>query len=82
MPRGHRSPTNDSNRTARERIKCSSRLSFAPNTILYSLAVVLIALGSDAPLNDLQWPEDMKDGVSVEYTKFLVAKRLGTHVSK
>lgn len=59
----------------------SSSLSIAPNAMLYSLGVTLIELGFDAPLHDLQQPEDLKDGVPNQYSEFWTAKRLGAIVS-
>jgi len=60
----------------------SNSLSIAPNAILYSLGITLIELGFDAPLSDLQQPEDLKDGLPNQYSEFWTAKRLGALVSK
>ena len=55
--------------------------SLAPNRILYSLGIMLIELGFDAPLQDLQLPEDLMNGLVDQYTEFWTAKRLGLAVS-
>ena len=58
----------------------TSAISFAPNNLLYSLGIILIELGFDRPLKELQRPEDVKDGMPAEYVEFLTAKRLGNCV--
>jgi hypothetical protein len=50
---------------------------FIPNTTLYSLGVVLLELGYDAPLQELQCEDDFREGEVKEYTRFRTAKRLG-----
>ncbi|KAL9122298.1 MAG: hypothetical protein Q9187_001146 [Circinaria calcarea] len=55
--------------------------SLAPNSILYSLGIMLIELGFDAPLQDLQLLEDIADEPVNQLTEFWTAKRLGAAVS-
>jgi hypothetical protein len=55
---------------------------FIPNTTLFSLGVVLLELGYDAPLHALQCEEDLREGKVTEYTKFLTAQRLGRKASQ
>ncbi|KAH0556613.1 hypothetical protein GP486_005553 [Trichoglossum hirsutum] len=56
--------------------------SIAPNGILFSLGVVLLELGYDAPLQNMRREDDLKGGEANQYTDFFTAKRLGRTVSK
>jgi hypothetical protein len=56
--------------------------SIGPNPILFSLGVALIELGYDAPLQALRRDDDLKGGVSNQFTDYFTAKRLGKLVSK
>jgi hypothetical protein len=60
----------------------SGASSIAPNPILFSLGVVLIELGYDAPLQALQRDDDLRGGTSNQFTDYFTAKRLGKLVSK
>lgn len=51
-------------------------LCFAPNRTLFSLGVMLLELGFDAPLSSLQQASDLKDGQETPYSEFLAASRL------
>lgn len=51
-------------------------LCFAPNRTLFSLGVMLLELGFDAPLSSLQKASDLKDGQETPYSEFLAASRL------
>ncbi|MCJ1248659.1 hypothetical protein MMC30_005877 [Trapelia coarctata] len=51
-------------------------LCFAPNSTLFSLGVILLELGFDAPLSSLRQESDLKDGQETPYTEFLTASRL------
>ncbi len=48
------------------------------NELLFSLGIILLELGYDAPLEYLQRPEDIKDGhgPTSDYTDFFTARRL------
>jgi hypothetical protein len=50
--------------------------SLAPNNVLFSLGVILLELGFERPIRDLQEPEDQKDGQANEYTEYFTARRL------
>jgi hypothetical protein len=54
----------------------------APNGLLFSLGVVLLELGYDAPLCNMRRDDDLKGGQANQYTDFFTAKRLGQAVSK
>jgi hypothetical protein len=60
----------------------SNASSLAPNPALFSLGVVLLELGYDAPLQTQRRDEDLEGGASNRYTDFFTAKRLGKLVSK
>lgn len=60
----------------------SSAYSLAPNPTLFSLGVVLIELGYDAPLQALRQESDLEGGTSSQFTDFFTASRLGKLVSK
>lgn len=60
----------------------STASSIAPNPMLFSLGVVLIELGYDAPLQALRRDDDLRGGASNQFTDFFTAKRLGKLVSK
>jgi hypothetical protein len=54
----------------------------SPNPTLFSLGVVLIELGYDAPLQALRHEGDLKSGASDQFTDFFTATRLSKLVSK
>lgn len=56
--------------------------SIAANSTLFSLGVVLLELGYDAPLQMLRREEDQKGGSNNQLTDFFTAQRLGKLVSK
>jgi hypothetical protein len=64
-----------------EQASSESSLSLAPNVTLFSLGVVLLELGFEAPIHALQRPEDLKDGVANEYSDYWTARRLSKTVS-
>jgi hypothetical protein len=68
------SDSNDSN-------DCNAS-SLSQNATLFSLGVVLIELGYDAPLQTLRQEEDIKGGASNQFTDFFTATRLSKLVSK
>jgi hypothetical protein len=51
-------------------------LCFAPNRTLFSLGVMLLELGFDAPLSSLQQASDLEDGHETPYSEFFAASRL------
>ena len=51
-------------------------LCFAPNSMLFSLGIILLELGFDAPIASLQQDGDLVNGIETPYTEFLVASRL------
>jgi hypothetical protein len=56
--------------------------SIAANSTLFSLGVVLLELGYNAPLQMLRREEDRKGGSNNQLTDFFTAQRLGKLVSK
>jgi hypothetical protein len=60
----------------------SNASSISPNPTLFSLGVVLIELGYDAPLHALRQEEDLKGGASTQFTDFFTVTRLSKLVSK
>jgi hypothetical protein len=56
--------------------------SISPNSTLFSLGVVLLELGYDAPLEALRHEDDLRGGANKQFTDFFTALRLSKLVSK
>jgi len=56
--------------------------SISPNSTLFSLGVVLLELGYDAPLEALRHEDDLRGGANNQFTDFFTASRLSKLVSK
>ena len=55
-------------------------LDLAPNTVLFSLGIILLELAYSSSLQDLQQKSDLEGGRPSQYTDFFVAKRLSSTV--
>jgi hypothetical protein len=72
----------DASKTGQITKSGSSDLKIAPNPTLYSLGVVLIELGYDAPLEAMRREDDLRGEANSQLTDYLTATRLGKGVSK
>ncbi|KAI9881509.1 MAG: hypothetical protein M1830_000072 [Pleopsidium flavum] len=66
---------------SRNQVSSQSPLSLGPNSILFGLGVVLLELGFEAPIQDLQQPEERTEGLASEFTNYRTARRLSKAVS-
>lgn len=57
-------------------------LKLAPNTLLFSLGVVLLEIAYSSTLHGLQQPSDLENGQEGRYTEFFAAKRLADSLGR
>ena len=76
------SPDSTRKRITKQDPPGQTALSIAPNGTLYSLGVILLELGYDAPLCDLRQSGDLIEGQANQFTDFFTARRLAHSVSK